>query len=165
MHFPLPVKVFIVFILGLVSFAYISARPLTNSESNLISRSELFPFRTLLPSKILPSKIACNIKNDIRKAISTNIVSGYTVKVNFSQLVPEFDKNQEIPFLITWDNGAQSGPSKGVVKKILEESDQFHVEVELNPPYSTPAINASDHETVESRPYFSQAQTCDAAKW
>ncbi|KAJ4463705.1 hypothetical protein C8R41DRAFT_872343 [Lentinula lateritia] len=164
MHFPLPgagFKVFIVFILGLVSFACISARPLTNSESNLISRSEL----NSAPSKILPSKIACNIKNDIRKAISTNIVSGHTVKVKFSQLVPEFNKNQEIPFLITWDNGAQSGPSKGVVKKILEESDQFHVEVELNPPYSTPAINASDHETVESRSYFSQAQTCDAAKW
>ncbi|KAH7881663.1 uncharacterized protein C8R40DRAFT_59013 [Lentinula edodes] len=154
MHFPLPgagFKVFIVFILGLVSFACISARPLTNSESNLISRSDLvsrarwtatvsFPGSA---SKILPSKIACNIKNDIRKAISMNIVSGHTVKVKFSQLVPEFDENQNISFLITWDNGAQSGPSKGVVKKIPEGRNQFRVEVELSPPDSTPAINAS----------------------
>ncbi|KAJ4477649.1 hypothetical protein C8J55DRAFT_515159, partial [Lentinula edodes] len=98
MHFPLPgagFKVFIVFILGLVSFACISARPLANSESNLISRSELVSrarwtatvsFPGSAPSKILPSKIARSIKSDIQKAISMNIVSGHTVKVKFSQL-------------------------------------------------------------------------------
>ncbi|KAF8824164.1 hypothetical protein HHX47_DHR9000318, partial [Lentinula edodes] len=162
MHFPLPgaslnIKACLVFILGIVSITYVTARPITGSELELQSRSGLISRATWTAAitfpattKLLPLKFAPLLKEGIVHAIENN-TPGHTVTVTFPNFaaIPHFDESNKIHFTITWNDGTQTAASAGVVRNI-GTGGKFQFEVDLVSPTSTPFIH------INSQPYHEQ---------
>ncbi|KAJ3879635.1 hypothetical protein F5051DRAFT_402097 [Lentinula edodes] len=162
MRFPLPgaglnIKACLVFILGIVSIAYVTARPITGSELDLQSRSELISRTTWTAAitfpytkKLLPPDLTSHLEEDIKRAIEMN-TQGHTVTVTFPHFVafPQFDESNKIHFTITWNDGAHNTVSTGVVENI-GTGGKFQFDVDLNPPTKTPFIH------INNEPYHEQ---------
>ncbi|KAJ4470669.1 hypothetical protein C8J55DRAFT_563996 [Lentinula edodes] len=126
MRFPLfglNIKACFVFILGVVSITYATARPVTGLEPNLLPRSQLVKIKISFPGgtkQFLEGEAVTNVARAIRNTLEEYTPTGHEIEVIFPipLRIPAFNKVNEIDFRITLGNGATGA---GLVEAVGEE--------------------------------------------
>ncbi|KAJ3908851.1 hypothetical protein F5879DRAFT_918821 [Lentinula edodes] len=129
MRFPLfglNIKACFVFILGVVSITYATARPVTGLEPDLLYRSDqlvkIHISFTGGTNQFLDDSAAMNVRQAIINTLEQHTPLGHEIDVIFPTplRIPAFNKVHEIDFRITLDNGAVGD---GLVEAFGEEPD------------------------------------------